>query len=158
MPKASPTGMAWAGTAALFVLLMGCATAPKEAAPKETAATATTQQPPPSATPSPTPTTTPPKPFPKAKDGKKLRACRDARCEVLISDGQTITLNPEWNLPPINVAVENGSVSFFGTTLDGTQISMLEQTPDQGGPSKLNDVSFGVVAVRGAKAVIKIAH
>ncbi|MFI6501625.1 hypothetical protein [Nonomuraea typhae] len=161
MPEVSTSRVAWAGALALSAVLVGCGSGTKEAAaPPATATpvpsqiTQTTQT-----TPSPSPSLAPkPKPLPRAKDGKNLRACRDARCEVLISDGQTLTLSPEWGLAPFKVTVEDDSVSFYGSALDGTQISMSEQTPDQGGPSKINDVTFRVVAVRGKKAVIKINH
>ncbi|MEO3799104.1 hypothetical protein [Nonomuraea sp. B1E8] len=59
---------------------------------------------------------------------------------------------------PINVTVEDDSVTFHAFTASGMQVTMSEQTPDQGGPSTINDVSFEVLAVKGKKAVIKITH
>jgi type IV pilus biogenesis protein CpaD/CtpE len=156
MPGAHTARTALAAAAA--VLLAGCASAPEEAAspagvPASPAATSTSASPSPTLTPSPTAT-----PLPKARNGTRLRACRDATCEVLVSDGQTIRLADRWGLMPINVTVEDGSVTFHASTASGMQLTMSKQTPDQGGPSTVNEVSFEVVAVKGRKAVIKITH
>ncbi|WP_220449773.1 hypothetical protein, partial [Nonomuraea longispora] len=121
--------------------------------PSSPAATPPSAPPSPTLTPSPTAT-----PLPKARNGTRLRACRDAKCEVLVSDGQTIGLADRWGLLPINVTVEDGSVTFDAFTSSGMRLTMSEQTPDQGGPSTINEVSFEVVAVKGKRAVIKITH
>ncbi|MFG1941616.1 hypothetical protein [Nonomuraea sp. NPDC048826] len=146
--------------AAAAVLIAGCGSAPQEAAaPVSTPPSPVSSSPPPSASPSatrsPSLTATP---LPKARNGTKLRACWDAKCEVLVKDGQSIRLADKWGLLPIDVTVENGSVTFRTYTLSGAQLTMGEQTPNQGGPSTVNDVNFEVVAVKGKRAVIKISH
>lgn len=161
------------GRAALLVtaavLLAGCGSAPQEAAAPESAPSSSVASSPPpsaspsspspssspSASPSPSPTVTP---LPKARNGTDLRACRDAKCEVLVKDGQRIRLADKWGLLPIDVTVEDGSVTFHAYTPSGMRLTMAKQTPDQGGPSTVNEVSFEVVAVKGKKAVIKISH
>ncbi|TDE49040.1 hypothetical protein E1295_20700 [Nonomuraea mesophila] len=151
-------------TAAAAVLLAGCGPAPEEAASPADAPSspaATSPSAPPSTAPTASPTLTPSPtatPLPKARNGTRRRACRDAKCEVLVSDGQTIRLAAKWGLLPINVTVEDGSVTFDAYTPSGMRLTMAEQTPDQGGPSTVNEVSFEVVAVKGKKAVIKITH
>ncbi|MEO3873734.1 hypothetical protein ABGB18_33400 [Nonomuraea sp. B12E4] len=160
MSGGSTKRMALMGVVAVFGLLTGCGSAAEQAA-SPAAAPETPSSPAPSssvvssppATPSPQATS-----LPKAKDGKKLRACRDAGCEVLVSDGQTITLDDRWGLQPVDVSVEEDSVTFHVVTGSGMQATMSEQRPDQGGPSTINDVSFEVLAVQGKKAVIKITH
>lgn len=77
---------------------------------------------------------------------------------MLVSDGQVITLDDKRGLAPVEVTVEDDSVTFNAVTASGMQISMSEQTPDQGGPSTVNDVNFEVLAVQGKKAVIMITH
>jgi hypothetical protein len=77
---------------------------------------------------------------------------------VLVSNGQTIKLNDKWGLWPVEVTVEDDSVTFSTGTASGMQVTMSEQTPDQGGPSTVNDLDFEVLAVQGKKAVIRITH
>jgi hypothetical protein len=143
------------GIVAISASLTGCGSDPERTAASTTPKT-TSAAPAPSsssATPSPRPTG-----LPRAKDGKRLGACRDANCEVLVSSGQTITLNDKFRVPPVHVTVQDDSVTFQSIGADGFQSTFEGQTPDQGGPSTINGVSFQVVAVRGKKAVIKIAH
>jgi hypothetical protein len=156
MPEELIKLAATVGAVAFSALLTGCASEPERTAapittPKATPATSTPISP--SATTSLRATG-----FPRAKDGSKLRACRDADCEVLVSDGQTITLNDEFHLAPVDVTVEDGSVTFKSVSASGFQSILSEQTPEQGGPSSINDVSFLVVAIQKNKAVIKIGH
>ncbi|TDD13458.1 hypothetical protein [Nonomuraea diastatica] len=156
MPGGPTRRMALVSAVTVAGLLTGCGSVPEETAAPAGAPTTSSTSPAPSsppATPSPTAT-----PFPKAKNGTKLRACRDAKCEVLVSDGRTITLDARWGLAPVAVSVEDDSVTFHVVTASGMQATMSEQTPDQGGPSTINDVSFEVLAVKGKKAVIKITH
>ncbi|MGN9781239.1 hypothetical protein ACTMTF_07425 [Nonomuraea sp. ZG12] len=77
---------------------------------------------------------------------------------MLVSDGQTIKLNDKWGLWPVEVTVEDDSVTFSTGTASGMQVTMSEQTPDQGGPSTVDDLDFEVPAVQGKKAVIRITH
>lgn len=58
----------------------------------------------------------------------------------------------------IGVLVEDGSVTFQAYAPDGSRITMAEQTPDQGGPRRLNGIKFEVVAVKGKRAVIKLSR
>jgi hypothetical protein len=144
------------GVVAVSVSLTGCGSEPEgtaapTAAPKTTPAVTAPISP--TATPSPSATG-----FPRAKDGRRLRACRDATCEVLVSSGQSIILNDRFGIPSVDVTVEGGSVTFRTVSASGFQSTLSEQTPDQGGPSRINDVSFQVLAVRGKRAIIKIAH
>jgi hypothetical protein len=77
---------------------------------------------------------------------------------VLVSDGQTIKLNDKWGLWPVEVTVEDDSVTFNTGTASGMRVTMSEQTPDQGGPSTVDGLDFEVLAVQGKKAVIRITH
>ncbi|WP_165974940.1 hypothetical protein [Nonomuraea deserti] len=166
MPGGPTRRMALVSAVTVAGLLTGCgAPAEETASPAAAPATSPTSPAPsspapsspvassPSATPSPTASS-----LPKARNGTKLRACRDAKCEVLVSDGRTITLDARWGLAPVQVSVENDSVTFRMVTASGMQATLSEQTPDQGGPSTINDVDFEVLAVKGKKAVIKITH
>ncbi|WP_157250424.1 hypothetical protein [Nonomuraea typhae] len=159
MPEV-PTGrVAWLGVVALSAVLVGCGSTTEEAAAPTTTTPAAT--PPTPTTPSPSASLAPkpkPTPLPRAKDGRSLRACHDARCEVLVTDGQTITLNDKWGLTPIEIAVEDNAVDFTCSTIDGMQVNLMRQRPDQGGPSKINDLTFRVIAVKGKRAVVKISH
>ncbi|WP_155341940.1 hypothetical protein [Acrocarpospora corrugata] len=77
---------------------------------------------------------------------------------MLVSDGQVITLDDKWGLSPVEITVEDESVTFYSVSASGAQMSIVGQTPDQGGPGTINDVNFEVLAVRGTKAVIMITH
>lgn len=149
MPTVTGTGAALASAAVMTVLLTGCGSTPEPAAASPTAST------PPPSTPAPSPS---PTGFPKAADGDDLDACRDADCEVLVHDGDKIRLNDKWGIEPIDVTVEDDSVTFKRVTAGGMQITLSRQTPDQGGPSRINDVALGVTAVQNKKAVISIKH
>ncbi|QKG26348.1 hypothetical protein [Actinomadura verrucosospora] len=110
----------------------------------------------------PTPTSPSPSPsrtgLPHPKDGHDLSACRDARCEVVVSSGDRLVLAPKYRIGPVRINVAHGSVDFRSTSADGFQTEFLDQTPDQGGPSTFNEVDFAVTAVQGKKAVIKLTH
>ncbi|MEO3793800.1 hypothetical protein ABGB14_26610 [Nonomuraea sp. B10E15] len=158
MPGVPTRRMALVSAVTVAGLLTGCGSpAERTATPATSPPPSAPEASPPSSTPSPSATPTA-SALPKARNGTKLRACRDAKCEVLISDGRTIRLDDKWGFMPINVTVEDDSVTFHASTASGMQVTMSEQTPDQGGPSTVNDVSFEVLAVKGRKAVIKITH
>ncbi|MER6944152.1 hypothetical protein ABT294_09030 [Nonomuraea sp. NPDC000554] len=167
MPGEPGKRVSLVGAVALCALLTGCGsgtegtaapkTAPAAVSPEATPSPSETSSP--RATPSPSVTASPQAThLPRAKDGGRLRACRDATCEVLVSDGQSITLDGTWGLAPVEVTVEDGSVTFNSVTGSGMRLTLSEQTPDQGGPSSIDDITFEVVAVQGRKAVIKIGH
>ncbi|MFI7452919.1 hypothetical protein ACIBQX_35920 [Nonomuraea sp. NPDC049714] len=161
MPGRSIKQVTVIGAVAFSGFIAGCGSG---AEPTASPAAAPTRSPAAPASSSPTasspPATPLPRatPLPKAKNGTKLRACRDARCEVLVSDGQTIKLNDTWGLWPVKVTVEDDSVTFSTGTASGMQVTMSEQTPDQGGPSTVDGLDFEVLAVQGKKAVIRITH
>ncbi|TKK91426.1 hypothetical protein FDA94_01145 [Herbidospora galbida] len=69
-----------------------------------------------------------------------------------------ITLGDKWGLSPVEITVEDESVTFYSVSTSGAQMSIAGQTPDQGGPGTINDVNFEVLAVQGKKAVIMITH
>lgn len=167
MPGEPTRRMALVSAVTVAGLLTGCGSPAEEtASPADAPATSMTSPAAsspaassPSASPSPSVTSSPTaSSLPKARNGTRLRACRDAKCEVLVSDGKTIRLDARWGLSPVEVTVEDDSVTFHSVTQSGMQVTMAEQRPDQGGPSTINGVSFEVLAVKGKKAVIKITH
>ncbi|TDD33154.1 hypothetical protein E1287_20220 [Actinomadura sp. KC06] len=140
---------AWPLTIPTFALLLaGCADdEPDKAAPASSPLPATTRP----ASPRPTPT------LPKAKNGKSLSACADARCEVAVGVGDTIDFNArvtrragvgdltikEIGSNTITYAMLSGDVSFGQPKLDM--------------PSNVNGAfSLTLIATAGNTAVIRV--
>ncbi|TDD46377.1 hypothetical protein E1286_21180 [Nonomuraea terrae] len=93
----------------------------------------------------------------QARDGARLRACRDADCEVVVADGQSVELAPKWGLGTVEFTVEDGAVSF--TSFSGGMMATFgEQTPNPSGVSSVNGIDVRVLAVQGRRAVIRISH
>ncbi|TDD84617.1 hypothetical protein E1293_12520 [Actinomadura darangshiensis] len=152
MPTVTGTRAALAG-AAMTVLLTSCgSTTPEPAAASPSAST-------PVSAPAPSPSSPSPTGFPKAADGDDLDACGDAECEVLVHDGDKIRLDDGLGLAaPLDVTVTGDSVTFTSVTAGGMRATLSHQTPDQGGPSRINDISLAVIAVEDRKAVITVEH
>jgi hypothetical protein len=128
------------------------ATPPPSPVPASTSASAVSS----SATPT---TSTTPKPFPAAADGTNLRACADGDCEILVTGPVTIRLAKGLGMRSLNItAVSPAGVDFQSTFPSGMVASATGQTPNQGGPSSIDKLSFEVVALEGSKAVVRLTH
>ncbi|PZG18519.1 hypothetical protein C1J01_14805 [Nonomuraea aridisoli] len=93
----------------------------------------------------------------RARDGARLRACRDADCEVVVADGQSVELAPRWGLGTVEFEVEDGAVTF--TSFDGGMMATFgRQTPNPSGVSSINGIDLRVLAVQGRRAVVRISH
>ncbi|MGW4400376.1 hypothetical protein ACWEHA_34220 [Amycolatopsis nivea] len=100
-----------------------------------------------------------PKPFPAAADGTNLRACADGDCEILVTGPTTIRFAKSLGMSSLDItAVSPAGVDFQSVSPSGMVMSAREQTPDQGGPSTINKLSFEVIALEGSKAVVRFTH
>lgn len=98
------------------------------------------------------------RPLPRAKDGTNLRACYDGRCEVLVTKPVDITLNGRRGVDILFVtAIDSDGVDFQTISASGFTGNLLEQRPDQGGPSTINRLAVSVVAISGRRAVIRLS-
>ncbi len=125
-------------------------TPPSSPAPASTSATAASS----SAAP-----TTSKAPFPTAADGTNLRACADGDCEILVTGPVTIRFNRSLGMSSLDItAVSSAGVDFQSVSPSGMVVSAMGQTPNQGGASSINKLSFEVVALEGSKAVVRFTH
>lgn len=93
----------------------------------------------------------------RPRDGSRLQACRDADCEVVVADGQTVRLAPGFGMSSVKVMVRDGAVSFTSRG-DGMMATFGEHRPGGSDVSSINGVQFRVLAVRDDRAVIRISH
>ncbi len=128
------------------------ATPPSSSVPASTSASAASS----SAVPK---TSTALKPFPAAADGTNLRACADGDCEILVTGPVTIRLTKGLGMSSLDItAVSPAGVDFQSSSPSGMVMSATGQTPNQGGASTFNKLSFEVVALEGSKAVVRFTH
>ena len=126
---------------------------PPSPAPTSTSASAA------SSSAAPPTTNTAPKPFPAAADGTNLRACADGDCEVLVTGPVTIRLAKGLGISSLDItAVSPAGVDFRSTSPSGMVASATGQTPNHGGASTINKLSFEVIALERSKAVVRLTH
>ncbi len=128
------------------------ATPPSPPVPARTSASAASS----SAAPT---TSAAPHPFPAAADGTNLRACADGDCEILVTGPVTIRLAKGLGMSSLDItAVSPAGVDFQSVSPSGMVASATGQTPNQGGASSIDKLSFEVVALEGSKAVVRFTH
>jgi hypothetical protein len=119
---------------------------------------------PPSGTPSSTPSATPSsardEPL-KAADGTRLKACADAKCEVVVSAGDVIRFSARvrnrTGLPALTVkSVSRSEVAFAFTTLGGGDYAYSQ--PPGLPPTVVQGVSLTVRRVNGDRAVMRLGE
>ncbi|MEJ3750499.1 hypothetical protein WEI85_45480 [Actinomycetes bacterium KLBMP 9797] len=97
-------------------------------------------------------------PLPRAADGTNVRACLDGRCEILVSKPIDIPLDGRHGIGVLSVtAIDSSGVDFQSVSPSGFVSSFHDQHPDQGGPSTMNKLAIGVIAISGTKAVIRLS-
>jgi hypothetical protein len=91
---------------------------------------------------------------PQAADGTKLSACRDGRCEVIVSAGDKISGLTRFGLEQLTVkTVSPDGVTYVGTG-PGITLSAGRQQP--GMTSRLNRLAITTVAINGDKAIVRL--
>jgi hypothetical protein len=111
----------WMVTAPVVLTLAACTTspAPDPAGPTSPAASASSAGP--SATPTGSPTPTPAATaLPAAADGTRLSACRDGRCEVVVTADKAIQLDDRFGIYALHVvSVQDDEVALFAPMIGG---------------------------------------
>lgn len=96
--------------------------------------------------------------LPPAANGTDLNACAEGNCEVLVSGPANLPIDPRFGLASLSVAdITPAGVDFSAVAADGTSVNMSSQTPHQGGPSVIQNLSAAVIAYNGTAAVIKLS-
>lgn len=137
---------------ALAMACAGCGGSGDSAEAKSPRATAGSSTAAPTQSPPPSPG------FPKPADGTKASACRDGKCEILVTKRTKIPLDSRFGLSTLSFAPTD--LTWRYTYPDGGSGSMkfLEPpyTGSVAGPSAKQGLSLRVVASDGSKAVISL--
>jgi hypothetical protein len=147
---------AWAVLApAVTLLLVGCGddkpkTAASRASASATAAVAAPSSAPPSASASASPA------LPKAKDGRRLSACADARCEVEVKAGDVIHFNAGGMRKAGFGDVKVKSVQVNKVLYDLASGSATFTQPGPNRTANVNGISLTLVRADGKHAVIRV--
>ncbi|WP_188187207.1 hypothetical protein [Nonomuraea sp. SYSU D8015] len=155
---------AWTALApAVALLLTSCG----DATPATTAAPAARASASPSAssatpaeTPSSTPSATPPSGSPaprKPKDGRRLAACSDARCEVEVKAGDVIRFDARAFRKAGFADLAVKSVRKNQVVFDLASGAYAYTHPGPAGSANLNGISLTLVRIDGKRAVIRLA-
>jgi hypothetical protein len=115
-----------------------------QAQPSEASATASTTSP---------PATT--RGLPTAANASDFSTCFDGECEIAVSEPVDIPLDGHLVVAKVSVvAIHSDGVDLRAVTPSGFVADLLSQRPDQGGPSKMNQLGLGVVAISRGTAVL----
>ncbi|WP_021596662.1 hypothetical protein [Actinomadura welshii] len=103
--------------------------------------------------PAPSPT------FPKAADGTKASACRDGRCEILVTKRTKIPIDRRFGLATLSFAPTDLTWRYTYPNGGSGSMKFLEPpyTGSVAGPTAKQGLSLRVVASDGSKAVISLS-
>ncbi|WP_141581023.1 hypothetical protein [Actinomadura sp. WMMA1423] len=88
----------------------------------------------------------PPKDRPQAEDGTDLKACEDAKCQVEIRDGQTITFDRRFGISALQVGIDGSRVTFTARGRIGRTTATLDTS------SPITSATFNGVTLRPHRA------
>ncbi len=151
------TAAAVGGLLTLVIVLSGCD--PSGGGPAGGGVPRATASASKSASPSPSPSrSASPTPSLPAIRHTDVHACYDGRCELDVKAGTTIALDARLGVDNLSVtSVSSAGVDISTVGSDGFIGSLLEQRPDQGGPSRVNQLTIAVEAIYGDMALIRLS-
>ncbi|WBB59646.1 hypothetical protein O7599_29445 [Streptomyces sp. WMMC500] len=151
------------GLLALAAVLTGCGSDSDDDAKAAGSAPPSRSAEPSPASPTPTPAKSSPPPSPRpAKPMKpstpaELDACTDGSCTVVVTKGTEIPAAPGLRAGPFSVTgVGAEGVDLTSVDATGFNSSLLDQRPDQGGASTINELSIAVVSIAGDTAKLRL--
>jgi hypothetical protein len=87
-----------------------------------------------------------------AADGRKLKACRDGTCEVIVKTGDSLPY--AGGDGPATVTVRGGDVTISTLSASGFASTL---TGSAGNVHQINEQVFVIVAVSGGRAVLRMS-
>lgn len=88
---------------------------------------------------------------------KDLGTCRDGACTVEVREGTVIPFGAGVRLPDLRIDAVGPSGVDMTARGDGVMLRLGGQSPDQGGPSKLNETHVEILAIEGDTAVLRLS-
>ncbi|KIF72866.1 hypothetical protein QR77_00280 [Streptomyces sp. 150FB] len=88
----------------------------------------------------------------------ELRACADGRCTVVVTKGTELPGTAGPGTGPFTVsAVDAEGVDLSSVDASGFTTNLLDQRPDQGGASTVDELSIAVLAIAGDTAKLRLS-
>ncbi|GAA2406763.1 hypothetical protein GCM10010420_38530 [Streptomyces glaucosporus] len=96
-------------------------------------------------------------PSPTYKATKDLSTCYDGACTVEVREGTVIPFGDGVRLPDLRIDKVGPSGVDMTASEAGTMLHLGGQSPEQGGPSRLNETDVEVLAIDGDTTVLRIS-